>query len=116
MQLTCMHSYIPAPSEITIQYFGRGFVFDDIEEAIAISKEIHCCFLYVFVKLGSTEFYNKYIIMPTTSKEIKTHATEMMVAGFPGCFGSTDAKHILLWNRVQSFSLFGSTSWEYSGK
>ena len=32
--------------------------------------------------------------MPKTYEEAKTHITEMSIAGFPGCFGSTDATHI----------------------
>ena len=80
----------------SLRCLGRGFTFDDIEEATAISEETHRLFFHAFIEFGSTKLYNKYVITPTTSEEAKTHTTEMTMAGFPGCIGSTDATHVAM--------------------
>jgi hypothetical protein len=38
--------------------------------------------------------YEKYVLTPVFVNEAKTHMREFEEAGFPGCFGSSDATHI----------------------
>ena len=77
------------------QYLGRGWMFDDIEENTAISKEVHRTFFHRFIKFGSTVLYEKYVLTPVFVNEAKTHMREFEEAGFPGCVGSSDATHIM---------------------
>jgi hypothetical protein len=48
----------------------------------------------VFVELGSTVLYEKYVLTPVFVNEAKTHMREFEEASFPGCVGSSDATHI----------------------
>ena len=38
----------------SLQYLGRGWTFDDVEENTTISKEVHRTFFHRFVEFGST--------------------------------------------------------------
>jgi hypothetical protein len=78
----------------SLQYLGRGWTFDDIEENTAISKEVHRTFFHRFVEFGSTVLYDKYVLTPDNVNEAKTNMREFKEAGFPGCVGSSDATHI----------------------
>ena len=82
----------------SLRYLGRGWTFDDVEEATAVSKEVHRTFFHKFIELGSTTLYERYVVFPTSFEEAKTHMKEFTIAGLPGAMGSTDASHILLWN------------------
>ena len=82
----------------SLRYLGRGWTFDDVEEATAVSKEVHRTFFHKFIEFGSTTLYEKYVVFPTTFEEAKKHMHEFAIAGLPGAMGSTDATHILLWN------------------
>lgn len=77
-----------------LRYLGRGWTFDDIEEATGIDDDVHRCFLHRFIKFGSTKLYAKYVIAPASSDEAQNHMKEFLAAGFPGCIGSMDATHI----------------------
>jgi hypothetical protein len=81
-----------------LRYLGRGWAFDDIEEATAISEEVHRVFFHVFVKFGSEFLYNMWAKAPTTQDDVDGHVHEMRMAGMNGCVGSTDATHII-WHR-----------------
>ena len=70
--------------------------FDDIEESTAISAETIRQFFHIFIKYGSTSLFKKYVIIPLTYNDAKTHISEMSKAGFPWCFGGTDATHIAM--------------------
>lgn len=80
----------------SLRYLGRGWTFDDIEEATAVSEEVHRVFFHQFVSVGSTVLYPRYVQMPRTSEEAATHTCEFEEAGFPGCAGSSDATHITM--------------------
>jgi hypothetical protein len=82
----------------SLRYLGRGWYFDDIEEATAISEEVHRCFFHVFIKFGAEVLYKRWVIAPTTQEEADEHMYEMRKAGFNGSIGSTDATHVL-WHR-----------------
>ena len=84
----------------SLRYLGRGWTFDDIEEATAVSKEVHRTFFHRFIEFGSTTLYTKHVIFPTTFEEAIRHMREFTVAGLPGALGSTDATHITMWNCV----------------
>jgi len=78
----------------TLQYLGRGWTFDDLEEQTAINEETHRQFFHVFILFGSTVLYNKYVKAPRTKEEASDCAYEMGLAGFHGCIGSSDATHV----------------------
>lgn len=80
----------------SLRYLGRGWTFDDIEEATAISEEVHRVFFHQFVLVGSTVLYPRYVIMPHTAEEAAMHTGEFEEAGYPGCVGSSDATHVTM--------------------
>ena len=94
-----------APLELLIlgalRYMGRGWMFDDLEEATAISEERHRRFLHEFIKVGATKIYDKWVKMPMTAAEAETHMHEYTEAGFPGAPFSSDGVHVMS-ERVQA--------------
>ena len=78
-----------------LRYIGRGWVFDDLEEATKISLSQHQRFLVDFLEIGSTVWYDKWVRHPSTAEEANKHCHEYTMAGFPGCLGSTDATHVV---------------------
>ena len=77
-----------------LRYLRRGWTFDDIEEATAINEETHRQLFHIYIAFGSTELYERFLIVPTSGEEVATHLKEMETAGFHGCVGSTDATHV----------------------
>jgi hypothetical protein len=77
----------------SLRYLGRGWTFDDIEESTAIDKEVHRHFFQVFIRFGSTELYQKWVITPVDLPEANSNMHEYSQAGFPGCVGSCDCTH-----------------------
>jgi len=51
----------------SLRYLGRGWTFDDLEEATAIHEETHRQFFHVFIEWGSTWLYEKYVSEPFNS-------------------------------------------------
>jgi hypothetical protein len=80
----------------SLRYLGRGWTFDDLEEATGISEEVHRVFFHRFCKAIREHWYHKYVIEPTTKEEIKDSMAEFSEAGFDGCMGSADATHIIM--------------------
>ena len=80
----------------SLRYLGRGWVFDDIEEATGINKETHRQFFHKFIIYGSTILYSKYVNYPKNSSEAQTHQKEYEVAGIHGAIGSMDACHVII--------------------
>ena len=80
----------------TLRYFGRGWTFDDFQEVTAINHETARQFLRKFVEFGSSTLYNTYVINPTSSMDMQDYELEFLMAGFPGCIGSTDVSHIIM--------------------
>jgi len=78
----------------SLQYLGRGFTFDDIEECSAISTEVHRRFFHVFTDFGRHVLYPKFVKFPRTQGDALTHMAEFIASGFPGCVGSSDCTHI----------------------
>ena len=79
-----------------LRYLGRGWAFDDLEEATAISIHVHRDFIHIFIQFGIEVLYPKYVKHPTTSAEMKNYATEYKIAGFYGAVGSMDTCHVIL--------------------
>jgi hypothetical protein len=89
---------IPSSPIVSLLSLGCGWTFDDIEEATAISKEVHHVFFHIFVKFGAECLYRMWVNAPTTQAEVEEHVHEMRMAGMNGCVGSTAATHIV-WHR-----------------
>ena len=75
-------------------YLGNGWTFGDIEESTAIDKEVHRHFFHVFIRFGSSELYQKWVMTPVNSSEANSNMHEYSQAGFPVCIGSCDCTHI----------------------
>ena len=79
-----------------LRYLGRGWTFDDLEEATSMSQYVHRDFFHLFVKYGQEYLYPKYVKYPSTANEMKIHTKEYEKAGFHGAIGSMDACHIII--------------------
>mmetsp|Transcript_9996 Transcript_9996/g.20675 ORF Transcript_9996/g.20675 Transcript_9996/m.20675 type:complete len:554 (-) Transcript_9996:27-1688(-) len=80
----------------SLRYIGRGWTFDDIEEATAIHEETHRQFFHVFIAWGSTSLFNRFVSPPLTREDALNNMAEFSSAGFHGCVGSSDATHIAM--------------------
>lgn len=88
-----------APLELLVlgalRFIGRGWTFDDLEEATAISEERHRRFLHEFLKAGATHMYDRWVTMPQDAADAEAHLHEYGQAGFPGCPFSSDGTHVV---------------------
>lgn len=78
-----------------LRFLGRGWTFDDNEEATSMSEENHCHFFNKFIKFGSTILFNELVRTPQTLDEAKAHMAEFKLAGLPGTCTSSDAISII---------------------
>jgi hypothetical protein len=71
----------PSPIELMIlgvlRYIGRGWTFDDVEEATAINEETHRQFLHIFIHWGSTTLFDMHVKMPRKKEQISENLHEM---------------------------------------
>ena len=79
-----------------LRVLGRGWTFDDLEEATGVSQETHRVFFHEFVAAGRAHLYPKYVKAPSTATEFADIMSEFKEAGMPGCMGSCDATHVIL--------------------
>ncbi|KAL7475023.1 hypothetical protein ACHAW6_000957 [Cyclotella cf. meneghiniana] len=80
-----------------LQYLGREWSFNNIEEATAMSVEVHHCFFHVIIDFSSTVLYAKYVIFPSIYDKAKRYMEEeFMMAGMMGCVGSMGGTHITI--------------------
>jgi hypothetical protein len=80
----------------SLRYLCRGWTFDDIEENMAISQEVHRTFFHIFIDFGSTVLHDKFVQTPEHLNEAKLNMLEYAESGLPGCVGSSDCMHILM--------------------
>ena len=57
----------------SLRYIGRGWTFDDLEEATGISQEVHRKFFHTFITFGNKVLYPRHIIYPKTAARGKMH-------------------------------------------
>jgi hypothetical protein len=69
-------------------------MFDDLEEATAISLEVHRNFFHQFIHIGSSILYPRFVVVPQAAEEARTQMVEFSKAGCHGCVGSSDVTHI----------------------
>ena len=79
-----------------LRYLGRGWTFDDLQEATIINYETIRLFIHKFIEFGSTVLYKQYVISPSTSEQLAECGSQFSLAGMPGCIGSTDATHVVM--------------------
>ena len=79
----------------SLRYLCRGWTFDVCEESTAIDKDVHRTFFNVFLEFGSTVLYKKWVLPPVNLPKAMLNMKEYIVAGFPGCVGSSDCTHIV---------------------
>jgi hypothetical protein len=88
----------PSPLELLVltalRYLGRGWTFDDLEEATAISEEVIRVFFHRFIAWGAVELYRQHVNEPRSIQEATTTVNEYSLAGFAGCVGSMNASHV----------------------
>jgi hypothetical protein len=80
----------------SLRYLGRGWTFDDIEEAMTISRFVHVAFFKIFICFSSTVHFPTHVCHPCTAQELVTHINEFSMAGLPGCIGSSNCTHIVV--------------------
>ena len=78
-----------------LRYLGRGWRICDLNENVVINKETIRQFISKFIEFGSTVLFQKYVVEPTTIDKLNDCNREFMLAGLPGCIGSTDATHVI---------------------
>ncbi|KAG7365255.1 plant transposon protein [Nitzschia inconspicua] len=88
-----------APLELlvltSLRYLGRGWTFDDLTEATAISEEVIRTFFHQFCSFGADVLFKEWVRPPTSAEEAMVMCCEeYTAAGFPGCCGSMDATHV----------------------
>jgi hypothetical protein len=76
-------------------YLGQGWTFDDCEEFTAILEEVHRVFFHHFITVGSTVLFDRYVVTPKKSDDLKQHMEEFEMAGLPGACAPTDATSII---------------------
>ena len=79
-----------------LRYLGRGWTYDDLQEATAISLHVHRDFIHTFILFGREVLYPKFVVYPKSSVEMRKHTREYEIAGFHGAVGSMDACHIVI--------------------
>jgi hypothetical protein len=82
-----------------LRYLGRGWTFDDLEEATNISQvTFRKFFKDDFIVVGRETLFSRYVTAPQTEREIADCMSEFKEAGFDGAIASADATHIV-WDR-----------------
>jgi hypothetical protein len=71
-------------------------MFDDIEENMALSQEVHHTFFHIFIDFGSTVLHDKFVQTPVHLDEAKSNMVEYTESRLPGCIGSSNCTHILM--------------------
>ena len=79
---------------------GRGWCFDDVEEASGIALSTIAAYYHCFVRQFVDDFYSDWVYLPTTPEEIEEVTNVYGVQGFPGCVGSLDCVH-MSWGRCE---------------
>ena len=75
---------------------GRGWCFDDLEEATGISEEVHRVFFHQFILFGDSFLYSRFVNYPKNAEQASTHMKEFKIAGMNGGVGSMDACHVMM--------------------
>ncbi len=92
--------HLGVPLEIlvlgSLRYLGRGWTFDDLEEATGVHEETHRRFFHNFVSQCRHRLYKEFVRQPDTLAEIEDSQAEFEEAGFDGCIGSCDATHVIM--------------------
>ena len=65
-----------------LRYIGRAWTFDDISEANGISVDTNRVFLMSFIKYGSTELYQKWVINHYRFNTVHEQESVFRKAGF----------------------------------
>ena len=79
-----------------LRYFGTGWQLCDLREAVVINHETIRTFILKFVEFGSTTLYDRFVVEPQDIDHLNDCKKEFILAGLPGCIGSTDAAHVIM--------------------
>ena len=72
---------------------GRGWCFDDVEEASGIGRSTISAKYHTFVAQYVQDWYQQWVSMPDTPEGIKEVTDMYEVQGVPGAVGSIDCVH-----------------------
>ena len=75
---------------------GKGWCFDDLEEATGISEEVHRVFSHQFILFGDLFLYSRFVNYPKNSEQVSTHMKDFKIAGINGGVGFMDACHVIM--------------------
>jgi hypothetical protein len=78
----------------SLWYLGRGWTFDDCEEATAVSEDVCRVFFHEFIHFGQNVLYPKYVMAPNSLEDAAACSAKFAQAGLPGAIGSMDATHV----------------------
>jgi hypothetical protein len=53
----------------SLRYLGRGWTFDDCEEATAVSEDVCCVSFHEFIHFGQNVLYPKYVVAPNSLED-----------------------------------------------
>jgi hypothetical protein len=79
---------------------GRGWCFDDVEEASGIGLSTVAGYYHTFVRQYVDDWYDEWVYLPSTPEQIEEVTSVYEVQGLPGCVGSVDVVH-LWWGRCE---------------
>ena len=79
-----------------LQYIGRAWTIDDLEEATVINCETLRLSIHKCIEFGSTTLYDKYGIVPMTFEQLSDCAQDFMISVVVYFIGSTDDTHIVM--------------------
>jgi len=79
----------------SLQYLGRGWTFDDLEESMFISRDVHRCFFHHFCAFDAQKLYPLYIKLPNTLQDLRACKKEYRDAGFRNQTGASWIQDVL---------------------
>ena len=78
----------------SLRHTGRGWTFDDAEEAACTSRECHRQFFKMFLENGSTSLHKMHVTLHVLKNDPFEFEKLFAMAGFNGCLGSSDATYV----------------------
>jgi hypothetical protein len=65
-----------------LHYLVQGWTFDNIKESTAIDSDTHHSFFHIFIVIGSTDLYKKWVQTPVNLSKARSTMKEYGDASF----------------------------------
>ena len=79
-----------------LQYLGTGWRLCDLRGAVVINHKTIRTFILKVIEFGSSTLYHRFVVEPRDIDQLNDCNMKFMLAGLPGCIGSTDATHVIM--------------------